>query len=135
MARESWSIASVVLIGLAESLVDELRRIFREQGYEVHSGPLSPCAQALCLVEEVKADVVFCSAEHERCMPLLQALEREKPGLPVVAVSRLPEVFLLGLIRGVFEELGRGDEKPKNHPGERLSLLPHGIGRRLPANW
>ena len=94
MARESWSISSVVLIGLAESLVDELRRIFREQGYEVHSGPLSPCAQALCLVEEVKADVVFCSAEPERCVPLLQAMKQERRGVPVVVVSRLPEASL-----------------------------------------
>src|SRR5215472_12168672 len=98
-------ISSVVLIGLAESLVDELRRILREQGYEVHSGLLSPCAQALCLIEEVKADVVFCSAEPEQCVQLLHALEQEKPDLPVVAVSsaarRLPARSGLPYLPGV----------------------------------
>ncbi len=94
MAKKNLSDSSVVLIGLAEGLAAELQRILREQGYVVHSGPLSPSAQPLCLIKQVKADVVFCSAEQERCAPLLEAMRQEKADLPVVAASRVPEVSL-----------------------------------------
>ena len=94
MAKKINFSSSVALIGLGQSLADELRRVLRDQGYAVHFGPLSLPAQALCLIEEVNADVVFCSAEPERCVPLLQAMKQERRGVPVVVVSRLPEASL-----------------------------------------
>jgi len=94
MANKNWSDPRVVLIGLDGSRADELRQVLREQGYAVHSRPLPRFSQALSLVEEVKADLVFCSAEPEQCAPLLQAMKQERTDVPVVAVSRLPEVSL-----------------------------------------
>jgi DNA-binding NtrC family response regulator len=46
---------------------------------------------ALSLVDQAEADVVFCPAEPEQYAPLLEGIHVEKPGLPVVVVSRLPE--------------------------------------------
>lgn len=83
----------VVLMGLAEGegLAEELRNALWREGCAVHLGSLSPHDQALTLINQVEADVVFCPAQPEQYAPLLEAIHLERPELPVVVVSRLPE--------------------------------------------
>jgi len=95
---------TVVLMGL-EGLGEELGQILSQQGYTVCLGPLLPRDVALELIDQAGAGIVFCPAEPEHCAPLLEVMKAEKPELPVVAVSRLPEVSLwLGAL-----ELGAAD--------------------------
>jgi len=90
--RQNGPLPTVVLMGLAEGLAEELGRVLAQEGYTVCLGPLLPRDLALRLIDQAEAGVVFCPAEREHCAPLLEAMKAEKPGLPVVAVSRLPEV-------------------------------------------
>jgi len=90
--KESGLVRTVVLMGLAEGLAEELARVLAQGGYTVCLGPLLPRDLALRLIDQAEADVVFCPAEPESCAPLLETMKAERPGLPVVAVSRLPEV-------------------------------------------
>jgi DNA-binding NtrC family response regulator len=85
-------VPTVVLMGLAEGLAEELGKVLAQGGCTVCSGPLLPRDLALRLIDQAEADVVFCPAEPEFCTPLLETMRAEKPGLPVVAVSQVPEV-------------------------------------------
>jgi DNA-binding NtrC family response regulator len=92
MAGRVKPVPTVVLMGLPEGLAEELREVLSLGGCTVCLGPLLPRDLALRLIDQAEADVVFCPAEPEQCAPLLATMKAEKPGLPVVAVSRLPEV-------------------------------------------
>jgi DNA-binding NtrC family response regulator len=83
---------TVVLMGLAEGLAEDLRKALSQQGCAVRSEPQAPRSLALRLIDQVEPDVVFCPAEREHFVPFLAAVRAKKPGLPVVVVSRLPEV-------------------------------------------
>ncbi|MGO9274209.1 MAG: hypothetical protein ACLQOO_28890 [Terriglobia bacterium] len=90
--KQSEPVPTVVLMGLAENLAEELGKVLVQEGYTVCLGPLLPRDLALRLIEQAEAGVVFCPADPEQCAPVLEVMKAEKPGLPVVAVSRLPEV-------------------------------------------
>lgn len=103
--KQSGTVPTVLLMGLAEGLAEELGKALSQEGCTVRCEPLSPRDLALRLIDRADADVVFCPAEPEQCAPLLEAMKTERPGLPVVAVSRLPEVsaWLDALERGAVD--------------------------------
>lgn len=83
--------SNVVLLGLADDLATESRRVLSEQGHKVYSFPLLSPSSALKVLEQVHADLVFCPAEPERYNLLLDAITQKMSGLPLVVVSRHPD--------------------------------------------
>jgi DNA-binding NtrC family response regulator len=84
--------AIIVLFGLDDSLAAELRRVLVGQQQTVFSEPLLSPPECLATVERLGADLIFCAAYRDRYLALLRAVGRVKPALPVVIVSRVPEV-------------------------------------------
>lgn len=84
--------ATVVLFGMEAPLAVELGSVLEGQDQKVYSEPFVSAAECLTVVERVGADLVFCTSERDRYMSLLEAVGRHKPDLPVVIVSRTPEV-------------------------------------------
>ena len=85
------SLSKIVLFGLADSVAAELVRGLSDQARAVYSFPCAPARDCLALIEELRPDLVFCAAEPERYTPLLEAVRLEKPGLPIIVVSRSGE--------------------------------------------
>jgi DNA-binding NtrC family response regulator len=84
--------ARIVLFGLDDPLASELRRVLVRQQQTVFSEPFRTAPECLALVERVGAELIFCSSHRKRYLALLEAVGRSKPNLPVVVVSRVPEV-------------------------------------------
>jgi DNA-binding NtrC family response regulator len=81
----------IVLFGLPNGVGSELVRGLSNQTRAVYSFPCVAASDCLTLIEELGADLVFCTAEPERYWPLLKAVKLKKPGLPIILVSRCPE--------------------------------------------
>jgi DNA-binding NtrC family response regulator len=90
--KQSGTVPTVVLMGLSEGLGEELGKALSQEGCTVLLEPLLSRDLAVRLIDQAEADVVFCPAEPEQYAPLLEAMKVERPGRPVVVVSRLPEV-------------------------------------------
>jgi DNA-binding NtrC family response regulator len=103
--KESGTAPTVLLMGLAEGLAAELGKALSQEGCTVCIEPLLPRNLALHPINRADADVVFCPAEPEQYTPLLEAMKAERPGFPVVVVSRLPEAsaWLDALERGAVD--------------------------------
>jgi DNA-binding NtrC family response regulator len=84
--------ARIVLFGLDDSLVFELRSVLIEEREAVFSLPFLSLPECLDAVEQTGADLIFCSSDRGQYLPLLDAIGRYRPELPVVVVSRVPEV-------------------------------------------
>lgn len=84
--------ARIVLFGLDDALASELRTVLAGGRQAVWAKPFLSARECLGVVEEVGADLVFCASDRERYLALLEAIGRHKPELPVVVVSRTPEV-------------------------------------------
>jgi DNA-binding NtrC family response regulator len=84
--------ARIVLFGLDDLLANELRRVLVSQKQTVFSEPFLAPRECLAVVERVGAELVFCTSHGNRYTALLEAVGRFKPDLPVVVVSRVPEV-------------------------------------------
>jgi len=84
--------AKIVLFGLDDSLAGELRRVLVSQNQTVLSEAFLSPRECLSFVQRVGAELVFCASHPIRCPALLEAVRRHKPDLPVVVVSRVPEV-------------------------------------------
>lgn len=82
----------IVLFGLDRGLASELGSVLARQDQEVHSEPFRTPKECLATVDRLGADLVFISSERDRYLGLLEAIGRHKPDLPVVVVSRTPEV-------------------------------------------
>jgi DNA-binding NtrC family response regulator len=82
----------IVLFGIEEALVCELKSVLTNQQQAVYSELFLSPSECLGVVEEIGADLVFCSSDREMYLALLEAVSRSKPDLPVVIVSRTPEV-------------------------------------------
>ena len=86
-------ISKVVLFGLSVDLMAELERALLQQSeVMVYAQAFAPGTDALGFIRSLDADLVFCPAEPERCQPLLETLRQSHINLPVVVVSRQPEV-------------------------------------------
>lgn len=92
MSNQDSDKTRVVLFGLDESLARELGAVLKTQRKSVYSEPFRSPKECLGVVDRVGADLVFCSSNRERYLALLEAIGRQKPELPVVVVSRTPEV-------------------------------------------
>ena len=84
--------ARIILCGLDRALADELGAVLAQQDQEVHTEPYRSPAECLAAVQRLRADLIFISSERDRYLGLLEAVSRHKPDLPVVVVSRRPEV-------------------------------------------
>lgn len=79
-----------ILQELDELLAAQLRHAAFEPGHAFHAAQST--SECLSLAERLRADVVFCSAEPRRYLPLLTEVKQRGLRLPVVVVSRIPEV-------------------------------------------
>jgi DNA-binding NtrC family response regulator len=84
--------ARIILFGLDDSLISELRRVLVGQHQVVFSEPFLSPPKCLDVVERIGADLIFCSSNPKQYLPLLEAIGTCRPDLPVVVVSRVPEV-------------------------------------------
>ena len=82
--------ANFILHELEESLAAQLCQAAFEPGHSFHSARST--AECLLLAERIHADVVFCNSEPRQYQALLNAMKQRGMWLPVVVVSRLPEV-------------------------------------------
>jgi DNA-binding NtrC family response regulator len=84
--------AKIVLFGLDDSLESELRGVLVSQQQTVISEPFLSPPECLAVVDRAGAALVFCASHPQRYPALLDAVGRLRPDLPVVVVSRAPEV-------------------------------------------
>lgn len=84
--------ARIVLFGLDDPLVSQLSSVLLRERQEVLVRPFLSPLECLDAVEQTGADLIFCSSDGKRYLPLLEAIVRRKLQLPVVVVSRMPEV-------------------------------------------
>jgi DNA-binding NtrC family response regulator len=82
----------ILLFDLDRAQGSELERVLTSQNLVVHSERSLPLTQCLRLVEEYRADLIFCPAQRAHYKKLLDALGERRPGLPVIVVSPYPEV-------------------------------------------
>lgn len=87
---DKWK-ARTILFGLDETLSAELRKLLAAQQQAIYVRPFLTAPECLAVVDELGADLVFCSSDRGRYLALLEALAERKPDLPVVVVSRMPE--------------------------------------------
>jgi len=92
MTQMSEMPAKVVLLGLAENVVADLKRLIADSQHVVHSYPLLSVPGCLELIDELGAELVFCPANPEFYRPLLETFKQKKPGLPLVVVGLSAEV-------------------------------------------
>ena len=90
MLRQSVPRANFILHELEESLAAQLCQAAFEPGHAFHSARST--VECLLLAERLHADVVFCNAEPREYQALLNEMKLRGLRLPVVVVSRLPEV-------------------------------------------
>ena len=90
MRRPTVPKANFILHELEESLADQLCQAAFKPGHTFHSARST--AECLLLAERIQADVVFCNSEPREYQALLNEMKLRGMRLPVVVVSRLPEV-------------------------------------------
>jgi len=81
---------NVILQELEESLAAQLRHAAFEPGHAFHAAQST--SECLSLAERLHVGVVFCNSEPRRYQALLSEMKRRGLRLPVVVVSRIPEV-------------------------------------------
>ena len=82
----------VLILGLERGLRDELKSAFHEDDQTVRATEETENEDCYGEIARHKPDIVFCPASPSRFKRTLEAVKRLRPGLPVVVVSRLPEV-------------------------------------------
>ena len=90
MFKQSIPTTNFILYELEGSLAAQLRKAASEPGHAFHSAEST--AECLALAERFNADVVFCNSEPREYRTLLDQVKRRGLRLPVVVVSRIPEV-------------------------------------------
>ena len=94
--------ANILLVGLDRLLADELVNVLRQLGQSVQTAALGSGA-----LENSNPHLVFAASDD------LRAIRRTRPDLPVVVVSRLPEVsaWLDALEQGAADYCGAPFER------------------------
>jgi DNA-binding NtrC family response regulator len=82
----------VVLLGLEEALSAELGAVLPAQKYSLIPERFSSPAECLRTIERTGADLVFCAAESNRHLAVLEAIACQRPDVLVIVVSRAPDV-------------------------------------------
>src|ERR1700730_17774542 len=90
MSRRNTSPSKFIFHELDESLAAQLRDATSEGSPKFYSARST--SECLAMAERLHAAVVFCGSEPSEYRALLDALKRRGLQLPVVVVSRLPEV-------------------------------------------
>jgi hypothetical protein len=90
MLTHSVPKANFILHELEESLAAQLCQAASEPGHAFHSARST--AESLLLAERFHADAIFCNSEPRQYQALLNEVKLRGLRLPVVVVSRLPEV-------------------------------------------
>jgi hypothetical protein len=88
MLQKKEKVSSIVLLGLADDLAFELEKLLVEQSHAVYSHPLQPLNRCMSLIEQVDASLVFCAAEQEWYKPLLEAIRKERLGVPLINIPQ-----------------------------------------------
>ena len=78
--------AKVVFIGLEPAAANQIGDALTAERHQVEEKPGN--APVMDLLE---ADIVFAGGDRNQYMHLLRGVRREKPALPFVVVTRLPE--------------------------------------------
>jgi DNA-binding response OmpR family regulator len=88
--------ATILLLGLESTLAEDLSRVLTQLGQSVQTAALGSGAQ------ESDLNLIFAPAAD------LSAVLRERPGVPVIVVSRLPEcsAWLDALEQGAADYCG-----------------------------
>jgi DNA-binding response OmpR family regulator len=107
--------ARILLIGLETTMADELSRVLRQLGENVQTA--TPGNGAADLAE---TQVIFASEVD------LLSIQRSRPGVPVIVVSRLPEVsaWLQALEQGAADYCGAPFEARQIRWALNSSLAP-----------
>jgi DNA-binding NtrC family response regulator len=84
--------ANILVIGLEESLAVELTHCLSELRHRVFSERCVSPEDWIRAIDRTAADLIFCTAEPGAYEVLLELLRDEERHIPVVVVSRLPEV-------------------------------------------
>lgn len=78
--------ASVFLIGLEQDIAFQVSRALAVERHRIESKPRSLDARDL-----LAADIVFAGGEPSEYLSLLRRVREERPALPFVVVTRIPE--------------------------------------------
>ena len=107
--------AKILLVGLEITLADELRRVLTQLGQSVHTAALGSGA-----AEPGDIQLVFTSEAD------LVSSQRSHPGVPVIVVSRVPEVssWLHALEQGAADYCGAPFEARQVRWALNSSLAP-----------
>lgn len=84
--------ANILLAGLDRILAADLSRALAELRHTVVSEPFRSARECIKAMDRAAADLVFCSAESNVYELLLNAQREMGRNVPVVVVSRVPEV-------------------------------------------
>src|SRR5260370_500880 len=90
MLKQSIPTTNFILYDLDGPLAAQLCRAASDPGHAFYSAEST--AECLALAKRLKADVVFCNSEPREYQTLLDEMKRSGLRLPVVVVSRIPEV-------------------------------------------
>jgi DNA-binding NtrC family response regulator len=92
MLDNGRSPANILFFGFEEPLAAELQNALESGGRPADVKSVSTIPDCLRWLDEDGGDLIFCPADPKHYMALLWALRRRKPKLPVVVVSRYPQV-------------------------------------------
>ena len=107
--------ARILLAGLETTIADELSRVLRQLGQNVHTAAVRSDAA-------VPGDIELIFAPETD----LLSVQRSNPGVPVIVVSRLPEVsaWLWALEQGAADYCGAPFEARQVRWALNSSLAP-----------
>jgi DNA-binding response OmpR family regulator len=78
--------ASVLLVGLEQTTAAQISRALAVERHRVEQK-----TQTLGMVEIMSADIVFAGGEPSQYLSLLRQVRDQRPTLPFVVVTRVPE--------------------------------------------
>jgi DNA-binding response OmpR family regulator len=78
--------ASVLLVGLEQATADQISRALAVERHRIERKP-----QNIGVPEMMDADIVFAGGEPSQYLSLLRRVRDERPALPFVVVTRIPE--------------------------------------------
>ena len=78
--------ASIFLIGMEQALAVQIRRALAVERHRVEQKPQHVASRDL-----MEVDIVFAGGKPSDYLPLLRRVRAERPALPFVVVSRVPE--------------------------------------------
>jgi DNA-binding NtrC family response regulator len=90
MSQNAVPHSRILLIGLEPQLSMELGSLLSSDGHLVEQSP-SYDLKGDRLTRSC-ADLIFCSSSPQCFEPLQQLVRRNRPGIPIIVVSRHPEV-------------------------------------------